>query len=129
MGHRPIILFSLGCLMFIQGAQAFLPRAHIQWSVAETSRKDLEKSHGVTKVYFTETGSPVLEGLDDAHKKRWLAFYKLCMSDGCTYCDYPTGSCEAQTCGPDNSYCKPHLADNGYPKCGMECAYYGLSRL
>ena len=129
MWHRTFILLCLGFLILPQGAQAFLHRAHIQWQVSDSLRKEIEQSHGFTKVHFGDAGQPIVEGLSPRDQKRLTAFYKLCMSDGCTFCDHPKGSCHNQTCGPENKFCKPKLSANGAPQCGIECAYYALSRL
>src|SRR5204863_1352711 len=75
-------------------------RYHAQWTVDEVIRKKLLQTYGVKRISFDHQGRPILQGLSPAEARRWERLYKLCMSDGCLYCDADDGgSCESGTCG------------------------------
>jgi hypothetical protein len=98
-------------------------RYHAQWTIDEAAQKKRPQHF---EVRFDSKGHPVPEGLSPFQQKRWETFYKLCMGDGCYYCDAMEGSCESNTCGDNNEYCKPYLGANGQPVCGKVCADYAF---
>ncbi|MBA3813954.1 MAG: hypothetical protein H0X26_05635 [Alphaproteobacteria bacterium] len=105
-------------------------RFHAQWNVDEGTRKKIEKAYGDKRIRFDQHGHPIAQGLSKAEVVRWERLYKLCMSDGCLYCDHDdVGSCESLTCGPNNAHCKPHLGHDGRPLCGEVCADYAFKSL
>lgn len=104
-------------------------RFHGQWIVDEGTRTKLQKTYGTTRVRFDPKGSPLPHGLSQSQIKRWERLYRLCMSDGCYYCDAGEGSCELGTCGTNNRDCRPYLAGDGQPLCGRECADYAFKSM
>lgn len=101
-------------------------RYHAQWKVEEGVKKKLHETYGIKRVSFDSKGRPVPQGLSPAQQKRWERLYHLCMGDGCYYCDAPEGSCESNTCGENNEYCKPYVGADGQPICGKGCADYAF---
>lgn len=104
-------------------------RFHAQWVVDERTQKRLHDTYGVMRIRFDKNGRPIPHGLSPAQVKRWERLYKLCMSDGCYYCDASEGSCELGTCGMNNEHCKPHIAYDGQPICGNVCADYAFTSI
>lgn len=104
-------------------------RFHAQWTVDEETRKKLHEIYGATRIRFDHKGNPILHGLPPVEAKRWERLYKLCMSDGCYYCDAAEGSCELGTCGANNEHCRPHIGQDGRPLCGDECADYAFNSI
>jgi hypothetical protein len=101
-------------------------RFHSQWKISEREKQALQQKYGTSRVLFDQNGYATPLDLSPEKAKRWRRLYDLCMSDGCTFCDWGEGSCENQTCGPQNAHCKPYMGPEGYPKCGIECADYAF---
>jgi hypothetical protein len=139
--HKKAVLLSLGSIfIFCSELSALLPqktnavysnedvslRFHAQWNVDEGTQERLHKTYGEKRVKFDQRGRPIPHGLTAAQIKRWENLYKLCMSDGCYYCDADVGSCESRTCGDNNEHCKPYTGPDGQPICGSICADYAF---
>jgi hypothetical protein len=105
-------------------------RFHAQWNVDEKAQRKLRETYGSQRLTFDLQGRPVLHGLTPEQVKRWERLYKLCMSDGCFYCDSDEGgSCESGTCGANNELCRPHLGYDGRPICGQVCADFAFNSI
>ena len=104
-------------------------RYHAQWNGDEGIKKKLHQTYGLRRISFDAKGRPIPKGLSATQKSRWERLYKLCMNDGCYYCDAAEGSCESNTCGVNNEHCKPHLGMDGQPICGNGCADYAFMHL
>lgn len=103
-------------------------RFHAQWNVDEGTQQRIQEAYG--GIDFDKEGQPLLpEGLGSVEMKRWERLYKLCMSDGCYYCDANEGSCELGTCGINNENCKPYIGRDGQPICGAACADFAFSSI
>lgn len=101
-------------------------RFHAQWNVDAGTREKLHKTYGAKRVKFDQRGHPTPYGLSPSQIKRWERLYKLCMNDGCNYCDADEGSCEFRTCGDNNEHCRPYIGPEGQPICGSVCADYAF---
>ena len=101
-------------------------RFHDQWKISESDKQTLQQKYGVSRVIFDQEGHATPIDLTSEQAKRWQRLYNLCMNDGCIFCDSAEGSCENQSCGPKNAYCKPYMETEGHPKCGFECADYAF---
>lgn len=102
-------------------------RFQSQWKISEREKQALHQKYGPYRVSFDQEGKATPQGLSPEQTKRWRRLYDLCMSDGCTFCDWEEGSCETQTCGPLNAHCRPIMEIDGRPKCGLECADYAFT--
>jgi len=109
--------------------QSISLRYHAQWNVDGETQKKLCKAYGMKRISFDQHGHPLPKGLSAPQKNRWDRLYQLCMNDGCYFCDAAEGSCESNTCGVNNEYCKPHLDKDGQPLCGNACADYAYMHL
>jgi hypothetical protein len=102
-------------------------RFSAQWQISQSEKNAINKIYGPSRINFDPQGNPSPQGLAPHCVNRWHRLYKLCMCDGCYYCDASEGSCETGTCGPNNSYCKPYMDDQGNPKCGSTCSDYAFA--
>ena len=121
---------------FSQGTETVYPnedvsmRFHAQWIVDERTQRKLREAYGSQRISFDPQGHPIFYGLTPNEAKRWERLYKLCMSDGCLYCDADDGgSCESGTCGANNELCRPHLGYDGRPICGQVCADFAFNSI
>lgn len=98
-----------------------------QWNIGDQNRQRLQAKYGSFRVSFDKEGRAIPHGLFPKQMPRWERLYKLCMSDGCYFCDSEKGgSCEMGTCGYKNVDCRPYLGGDGLPQCGLECADYAF---
>lgn len=103
-------------------------RFYKQWKVDDQDKQKLQKKYNLVLLHFNERGQVIMEKLPSSLQTRFDCLYRQCMQDGCLFCDANEGSCEAGTCGPHNSNCKPYMGENG-PLCGEGCVYYALNQL